>query len=175
MSGKNNGLRNMDSLPEFNKKGENMKPIYAENLVVAIKNRGDIEWYVLEKDYCYLDYSKLEEVYQKKGYNFLIDNELRFGIKIVSEKTKSQFIDAIKKYKLNTEELKQMLIGESDSNARLAYNPSVLIDFDSKKLLSYYAEPESFEDFVPNGWKGIYKDFKTEIPQSKRYWEDDKK
>lgn len=44
-----------------------MKPIYAENIVAAIKQGGCIEWYILDKDYCFLDYTKLEEAYRKKG------------------------------------------------------------------------------------------------------------
>ena len=49
-----------------------MKPIYAENIIVAIKSCGCIEWYILDKDYCFLDYPKLEEAYRKKGYNDMI-------------------------------------------------------------------------------------------------------
>lgn len=40
--------------------------IYAENIIVAIKSCGCIEWYILDKDYCFLDYPKLEEAYRKK-------------------------------------------------------------------------------------------------------------
>ena len=32
-----------------------MKPVYAENLVVAIKHASCFEWYVLEKDFCIMD------------------------------------------------------------------------------------------------------------------------
>ena len=46
-----------------------MKPIYAENIIVAIKSCGCVEWYILDKEYCFLDYPKLEEAYRKKGYN----------------------------------------------------------------------------------------------------------
>ena len=44
-----------------------MKPIYAENIVVAIRVGNVIEWYILDKDYCFLDYGKLEEAYRKKA------------------------------------------------------------------------------------------------------------
>ena len=52
-----------------------MKPIYAENIIVAIKSCGCIEWYILDKDYCFLDYPKLEEAYRKKGYNDTFDDD----------------------------------------------------------------------------------------------------
>lgn len=150
-----------------------MRPVYAENLVVAIKHSGCIEWYILDKDYCFLDYNKLEEAYRKKGYEVVSDDAFRFGIKVVSELTQNLFVDSIKKYKVEAEDLKNMLINESNYDEKLAYNPSLLIDFEKKVLLSYYAEPESFEDFVPNGWDGKYQDFTLDIPQNKRYWIDE--
>ena len=39
--------------------------------------------------------------------------------------------------------------------------------------ISYYAEPESFEAFVPDGWIGKYQDFTEEIPEKQRYWMDE--
>ena len=55
-----------------------MKPIYAENIIVAIKSCGCVEWYILDKEYCFLDYPKLEEAYRKKGYNDTFDDDSRF-------------------------------------------------------------------------------------------------
>ena len=60
----------------------------------------------------------------------------------------------IKPYMISTDELRKMMSMESDPGEILAYNPSVLIDFDKKILLSYYPEYMSFEDFVPEGWTG---------------------
>lgn len=97
-----------------------MKPIYAENIIVAIKSCGCIEWYILDKDYCFLDYPKLEEAYRKKGYNDTFDDDSRFGIKVVNELSKTQFLDHIKEYKITAEELKKMLMKESDYNDKLA-------------------------------------------------------
>ena len=97
----------------------------------------------------------------------------RFGIKVVNEFSQITFLDEIKKYKITTKELKKMLMNESNYDEKLAYNPSILIDFDNKILTSHYAEPESFEDFVPNGWKGKYQDFTGDIPENQRYWIDE--
>ena len=66
-----------------------------------------------------------------------------------------------------------MLMNESNYDDKLAYTPSILIDFENKVLISYYAEPESFEDFVPNGWEGKYQDFAEAIPRDQRYWIDE--
>ncbi len=97
----------------------------------------------------------------------------RFGIKVVNKLTKTLFLDKIKEYRISTEELKRMLMNESNYNEKLAYNTSILIDFENEVLMSYYAEPESFEDFVPDGWDGKYQDFAADIPQNQRYWIDE--
>lgn len=149
-----------------------MKPIYAENIIVAIKDDNAIEWYILEKDFCFLDYTKLEEAYQKKGYEIVVDDTPRFGIKVISELTKTPFLNKIKGYKIATDELRKMLINEKKYSEKLAYNPSILIDFDNRILISHYAEPESFECFVPDGWKGKYQSFEKDIPSTQRYWLD---
>ena len=150
-----------------------MKPLYAENIVVAVRQGGCIKWYILDKDYCFLDYARLEEAYRKKGYDVVIDDTLRFGIKVVNEWTQVLFLDNIKEYRIAAEKLRKMLMNEANYDDKLAYNPSILIDFENKVLTSYYAEPESFEDFVPNGWEGKYQDFAEAIPRDQRYWIDE--
>lgn len=149
-----------------------MKPIYAEQLVVAIKKSNKMDWYILDKDYCFLDYKKLEDAYRRKGYDVFIDDAPRFGLKIVNEFTCDSFLECIIDYKISTESLKQMLNEESCYNDKLAYNPSMYIDFDDKKLYSNYSEPESFEAFVPDGWEGEYRDFSDLVPENKRFWLD---
>lgn len=150
-----------------------MKPVYAEELVVAIKHEERIEWFILNKDLCYLDYAKLETAYRKRGYEVTVDGTSRFGIKIVNELTQESFLDNIKGNRITTDELKRMLMCESTYNDRLAYNPSILIDFDNRVFMSHYAEPESFEDFAPNGWRGRYQNFEESIPPNQRYWLDE--
>lgn len=150
--------------------GGKMKPIYAQNIIVAIKNKGKIEWYVLDKEICFLDYNKLERAYQKKGHGITIDASQRFGIKVVDLSTKEEFLKNIEEFKISTEILKKELLREEDYNNKLAYNPSLFIDFDVCELLSHYSEPESFEMLVPNGWKGKYQNFENMIPTAQRYW-----
>jgi hypothetical protein len=150
-----------------------MKPIYAENIVVAIRVGDCIEWYILDKDFCFLDYVKLEEAYRKKGYDVVIDDTPRFGIKVVNELTQVLFLDNIKEYRIAAEKLRKMLMNEANYDDKLAYNPSILIDFENRLLTSYYSEPEAFEDFVPNGWEGKYQDFAEAIPRDQRYWIDE--
>lgn len=149
-----------------------MKPKYAANLVVAIKNSGRIEWYVLDKEMCYLDYEKWEQAIIDAGYAVYSDPSERFGVRIVNEASKETFLEGIKPFRIDTDALRKMFQAETDKDEKLSYNASVMIDFDDRKFFSQYVEPEPFELYVPDGWEGIYQDFDSLIPQNQRYWLD---
>ena len=150
-----------------------MKPVYAQDVVVAIKDKGILEWYVLNTDLCFMDYGKLVMAERKRGIYAEANAASRFDIMVVNESSKDEFLDKIKEFKVSTAELKEMLLQEKTFNDRLAYNPAIYIDFDSSRLISYYPEPESFENYVPDGWTGEYFCFDDMIPKEKRYWEDE--
>ena len=149
-----------------------MKPVYAEYLIVAIKANGDFEWYVLDKEYCFLDFQKVEDAFRNRGYEVPEDDSKRFGIRVLDESTRECFLSNVTQSRIATNELREMLRQETDFNEKLAFNPSLLIDFDTKILVSYYAEPASFEHYVPDGWVGEYRLFEEEIPQNERFWID---
>lgn len=149
-----------------------MKPVYEENLVVAIKNKGQYAWYVLDRDMCILDYYKLKNGYKKRGYDIDIE-DVRFGIKVLDCSTKEKFLSRVKDCMISSCELQRMLREEKDAEERLSFNPVILIDFDDCRLFSQYPEAESYESFVPEGWNGAYQDFAELIPQEKRYWQDE--
>ena len=134
-----------------------MKPVYAQDVVVAIKDKGILEWYVLNTDLCFMDYGKLVMAERKRGIYAEANAASRFDIMVVNESSKDEFLDKIKEFKVSTAELKEMLLQEKTFNDRLAY----------------YPEPESFENYVPDGWTGEYFCFKDMIPKEKRYWEDE--
>ena len=97
-----------------------MKPIYAENIIVAIKSCGCIEWYILDKDYCFLDYPKLEEAYRKKGYNDTFDDDfVKLYLKELAKYpmlSSEDIIQLSKKAKKGSKYAKDKLI---ESNLRL--------------------------------------------------------
>lgn len=149
-----------------------MRPEYAEILIVAIINEGVFNWYILDRDICILDLNVLENAYRKKGYNFVIDESDRFGIRVVDDNSKNEFLENITPFLISTSELRKMMSEEADPEERdYSYNPSILIDFDKKFLLSYYPEYESYECYVPDGWTGKYQFFNDLIPEKFRFWE----
>lgn len=48
-----------------------MKPIYAENIVVAIRYEDRIEWYILDKDYCFLITQSLKKRIEREDMMFI--------------------------------------------------------------------------------------------------------
>ena len=90
-----------------------MKPVYAENLVVAIKDKGQYAWYVLGRDMCILDYCKLKSAYKQRGYDINIEG-VRFGIKVLDCSTKEKFLSNVRDCKISSCELQHMIREEDD-------------------------------------------------------------
>lgn len=147
-----------------------MKPIYSEQLIVGIIDGDSFSWYILDKEWCYMDCQKFTEVFLEHGYDVPDDPTFRFGIEVLNSETKHMFLNYIKPYQVKSEVLKYQL--KNTDEDRLAYNYSVLIDFDKCLFISFYSEMEEFENYVPKGWNGLYMDFSEYIPSKDRYWID---
>ena len=150
-----------------------MKPVYAENLVVGIIHDRRFEWYILEREACYMDLYKLERANHDAGYEVNFKEECRLGIKVVNRQSMAEFLKRIQPWRTSVEKLRTLLKAEDDFDERLGYNPSLLMDFDHEVLYSYYPEPASFEHYVPDGWQGKYMVFDEYIPAEQRYWLDE--
>ena len=64
-------------------------------------------------------------------------------------------------------QLREILIANNEDPDCL---PSLYVDFDKKVLYSMYAEPASYEDFAPSGWRAECTDFYGLIPEDEQYW-----
>ncbi|MEC0755088.1 hypothetical protein P8884_15290 [Bacillus haynesii] len=152
-----------------------LEPAYAENIIVGVVYNNVWNWYVTEKDVWFLDYNKLDEAYKAKGFQLddFIDESERGGIQVLNYNNALEFLQRIKKYKVTTEELNHLMHEIFQHNATddlLDFSPSLLIDFDKRKLYSMYPEPASYEEYVPNHWIGIYEDFTNLVPTNQKYW-----
>jgi len=150
---------------------------YGENIIVGVKFKEEFDWFVTEKDYWYLDLIKLENSFLNKGYMLFNQGDYseRFDIPILNEKSAATFLNEIKEYKVNMSKLNELVVALDLNKTKrkqiiMEFVPSLFIDFDSKLLLSLFPEPASFEEYVPNGWSGIYEDFLHRIPLEERYW-----
>lgn len=158
-----------------------LTPKYCENIIVGVTYKRKFHWYVTDKLLWFLDYNKmykaLQDLYNQMGRSqkrFIYEVgdfnsfcEERWGIAVVNNSTAKDFLDKIGKYEVFSDELKNMFDSASDKSD---YFPVLYVNFDKKELYSYFPEPESFEDFVPDDWKGIYQNFDNIILKSERYW-----
>lgn len=150
--------------------------LYAQNIIVGVITSGRWQWYVTGHDFWVLDQGKLRGFdASEHAVSNLDSSEGRFAIEVVNQDTLAQFLRFIESFKASTEELRAQFLAE-ERDGKLGgddwykFIPSLLVDFDSRRLLSLYPEPYSFEDYVPAGWTGIYEDFLPLVPVSERYW-----
>ncbi|MDM5340498.1 hypothetical protein QUF84_25230 [Fictibacillus enclensis] len=147
------------------------KPQYAENIIVLVKYNENYKWFVTDKEIWFLDLKKLISSYREKGFEIPNPDDFseRFGIAVVNEDTVEAFLQEVSEFEVNNEELRKMLV-QKTYNDVTDMLPSLYVDFDDKKLISFYPEPASYEFYVPEGWRGEYEQFIELIPKDYCYW-----
>lgn len=150
---------------------------YGEDIIVGVIFNNEWKWFVTEKDVWYLDLPKLETAFLEKGHRVhnLGDYSERFNIAVLDETTVPVFLKAAKQFEVTTTDLKQTIYEEQQEIMNNKYYimkfvPSLLVDFDSKMLLSFFSESASFEQYVPDGWVGKYEEFLDRVPIEQKYW-----
>lgn len=135
-----------------------LMPEYAHVLIVGVVFQSSWSWYITEREYWFLN----------------LEMEDRFGIEILNESTAKDFLPRIEEYRVPTSELSDMLEDLKDAfenyDEVLEFLPTIYVNFDKREFYSLYPEPMSFEDYVPEGWLGEYKDFYGLVPVQERYW-----
>ncbi|WP_066498273.1 hypothetical protein [Abyssisolibacter fermentans] len=148
-----------------------LKPKYAEDIIVLVKYNNKYSWYITDKEVWFLDLRKLVLAYISKGYAVPNEEDFsdRFNIDIVNESNADEFLLKLDDNKITTELLRKQVenIGE---NELINYIPSLYIDFDMKLLLSYFPEPVSYENYIPDNWTGRYENFLNMIDEKYRFW-----
>ncbi|HWI64958.1 MAG TPA: hypothetical protein VNT75_24275 [Symbiobacteriaceae bacterium] len=140
---------------------------YAQHIIVGVVTSGSWRWYVTERDPWVLDLKRYEQAMGRNGYQVSTPGRYDWNT--------AQFLQHIQPFRVSVEELRAQIAAEEREGSLGDENwykfiPSLLVDFDSRKLLSLYPEPYSFEAFVPEGWTGAYDDFLPLVPVSERYW-----
>lgn len=150
---------------------------YGENIIVAVLFKSCWKWYVTEKDYWFLDLTKLDNAFLNKGYKSTnqIDYSDRFNIAVLDENSAEDFLNEISEFEVSKSELRNIILISEETITGVNYNylefmPALLVDFDNKILLSCFPEPASFESYVPEGWSGMYKEFLDKVPDEETYW-----
>lgn len=151
------------------------EPEYAQNIVVGVLFRHIFAWYVTERDYWYLDYTKYHRALLAAGYAHSISDGYaeRFHIAVVCEHTAELFLSLITEKHVPVRALSQMMLARKardEQDDLLDFAPCFLVNFDQRQFASLYPEMIRFERYVPDGWSGSYRDFLSEVPEQERYW-----
>lgn len=140
-----------------------LKPIYDTNIIVGIKLKNKMEWYILYKDMCFMDGNDIEFSGETK--------EIRNQFPIISEKNITQFLEIIEKYKMNIDIIRLSILAAIENKDDLEdYFPVIFMDFDKKIFFSQYPEPVDYEYYLPQSWIEEYTSFRKYIPEEKQYW-----
>lgn len=154
-----------------------LEPVYNENIIVIVIFHKVCSWYVTDKDLWFMDYNKLHRAYNRNGLDFEEISDERLGIEILDNDTAKEFLLRIAEYQISNKELNKMLESKAKSKEEfddlLDYCPNIYVDFDNKKFYSMFPEPASFEDYIPEGWTGEYRDFTELVPDKDKFWIND--
>ncbi|MEI5908521.1 hypothetical protein WAK64_15850 [Bacillus spongiae] len=90
-------------------------PEYAKTIIVFVKYKNANRWYVADKELWFLDLRKLSAAFIKKGIDVYKPNDFsnRYDIDIVNEDTAEDFLNHISDMEASTEELHNILKGDS--------------------------------------------------------------
>lgn len=146
---------------------------YPRDIIVAAIHKDTFFWYASEKEIWILDQKKWGKSFADRGYS-VRDNDYadRFGISVITEDQVEKFLEHLSGDLVTPGHL-HLLLERCDLNNNDAFShllPSLYVDFNSKKLISYYSEPMGFEKYVPEDWISRYHPFFDLIPVNQRYW-----
>ena len=156
-----------------------------DTILVGVRFKNQFSWYRTDPSIWKLDYRKLYDSYdalyrrrRKSMADFVREvgsfGEFiasRFRIPVVDKDTAPKFFEEIMLQKLDSAELAYSWTRAKEDAERQALLPVLFVDFDAKTLYSCDPERGKFEAFVPDGWRGLYQDFKRLIPLQDRFWQ----
>lgn len=152
-----------------------------ENIVAVVRNNGEIFWYRSPSELWILDYIKWKQDFEKQGYTIPETyKELRGGISIVDETTKNEFLDFMRPYLVQQDELSKELAmryqtADSWWSVRDLF-PVIFVDFDDQSVGVFYIPGDTpLERYVPENWSNEYIDFANEyseekFPEENKFW-----
>lgn len=159
-----------------------------DGIIILVNISNKFYWYVMEKEMWVLDLKKWQEETMsiikekreklpveelpdfirdinklKEWESIPIDSD-RPGFPILNEKNIKKYLNTIYNYKLTYEELEEFLKSyfETIGKQGLKY-PQFYIDVPNKTFYNFYPEPGSYEEYVPDGWKGQFSSYPDKI------------
>jgi hypothetical protein len=157
-----------------------MNDLIGENIVAVIRYKKNIYYYKSDRLLWVLDLIKWREQFLKAGY-FIpeFDNSIRYGIHILNNNNVELFLDQIKEYEIERDNL-SIELAERYQYCESTWDvmdlfPIIFVDFDNRKVGAFYSEGIPMESYVPSGWIGEFVNFFYEysediFPEKEKFW-----
>ncbi len=144
-------------------------------VIVVVQHRGEWLWFRSDPEYWILDQRKWVAAFRSAGFQLAdYDFSERFDIPVVDQGTVDAFVAKMASFSVSKAQLAaDFLEAEAAAGDWLDVAdalPVLFVDFDNERLWSLDSESSTFEECVPDGWRGEYEDFLGEIPMEQRYW-----
>jgi hypothetical protein len=152
---------------------------YPLDLVALVRYRDEWIWFVSEREYWILDIKKYKRAYKRVGVTapWASALEIRRDLEVVDCEQAPQFLELMKGKRVQAKDLQAELKARLSAAESLSdiceWLPAIFVDFDRRTFVSYYPEPFSFEEYVPDSWEGRYAKFHELVPNEQRYWLED--
>lgn len=145
-----------------------------EKIIAMLHVRGLWRYYAAHDDFWIMDWESWNASLPDSYRVVDLDCKSRFGICVLNEETIDSFMDYIVDFQVSCDILRNILRGlnANEQNDARHLLPSVLIDFESKKLFSNAEQNYGYENYVPAGWSGFFCEYYDMIPFDYRYWID---
>lgn len=151
-----------------------------DNIVVAVRYKGDIRWFRSDRDLWVLDVNKWRDEFISYGYEVPdFNSQFRFGFRVVNQDNAQRFLDAMAHYEVTQDSLSVQL-AQRYSSAQSWWDvqdlfPIMFVNFDRCEAGAFYPEGTPMERYLPDGWKGEFIDFANDYPEeifpvSAKFW-----
>lgn len=142
-----------------------------KQVVVVVRYQGKILWFRSDRDLWVLDLNKWRNEFINHGYSVPeFKDSYRFGIHIVNQETVQKFLDSMKDFEIEKDQLSAEL-AKRYTTARSWWDvedlfPIMFINFDNNQVGAFYSEGTPMERYIPDGWIGEFIDFANDYPEN---------
>ena len=154
----------------------------AQNVLVAVRHRGKITYWLSDRENWILDLQKWRQEFVDAGYavpEMEVMARQRSGMVVLDQDNAEQFLRSPDVHHIDPEFLRKELVARMPE-AQSWYDveflfPVAFVDFDHKWFAGFYQDGPRLERYVPDGWTGEFADFanvytEDQYPASAKFW-----
>lgn len=93
-----------------------------------------------------------------------------YSIPLMDRESSVEYLNHYKEFIVQSHQLRKLVVDDNYSDTVLELRPSLYINFLDRMLYSIYPDSIPFEEYVPEGWIGLCRDFSDLINDDNKYW-----